>query len=157
MKSIIVFSFFIFSPLVFSQDEVDTLVFWEFAASLPEGEKGELAHDWGSETVQYLGKIKWMSPSGKELELRIVTSYRRITQANGFKDQSVLALVKINNIPVKIFDLVSRQNLPIAIRENKLIYKVNGAEVASALPAKLAERLCVEGLNCFEEAVLVEI
>lgn len=139
----------------FAQD-ADTTQFWQFAASLAENEKGELQHTWGSETVHYLGNVKWLSPSGKELELRIVSSYRRITKANGFNDQSVLALVKTNHVPVKIYDLVSRQNLPVGILENKLIYNVNGAEITSALPAKIAERFCVDGLNCFEEATLIQ-
>lgn len=141
----------------FAQSEADTMVFWEFAATLPENEKGELQHDWGSETVHYLGNVTWMSPSGKELQLRIVSSYRRITQANGFKDQSVLALVKMSHVPVKVYDMVSRQNLPIGIADNKLLYKVGASEISCALPAKLAERFCVDGLNCFTEAILVDI
>lgn len=156
MKPLFVFAICLCTRIGISQ-EVDTLVFWEFAATLPETEKGELQHDWGSETVQYLGNVKWVSPSGKELELRIITSYRRITQANGFNDQSVLALVKINHVPVKIYDMVARQNLPLSIKENLLVYNVNGEEIARGLPAKLAERFCVEGLNCFGEAILTEI
>lgn len=149
---------FVFLTLVSAAQaqDTDTLLFWQFAAGLEADQKGELQHTWGSETVHYLGTVKWMSPSGKELELRIVSSYRRITKANGFNDQSVLALVKANHVPVKVYDLVSRQNLPIAIRENKLIYQVNGSEVSSALPAKIAERFCVDGLNCFEEATLIQ-
>lgn len=139
-------------------DEIsDTIVFWEFAATLPENEKADLQHTWGSETVHYLGTVKFISPSGKELDLRIVSSYRRITKANGFNDQSVLALVKTNNVPVKIYDFVARQNLPIGIRDNGLIYKIKDAEKVVPLPAKLGERLCVEGLSCFAEAILVEI
>ena len=141
----------------YAQSEADTVVFWEFAATLPLNEKGELQHDWGSETVHYLGNVKWLSPSGKELELRIVSSYRRITEANGFKDQSVLALVKMSHVPVKIYDLVSRQNLPIGIADNKLVYKVGASEITCGLPAKIAERFCVDGLNCFTEAILVDI
>lgn len=157
MKLFFVISLLICSRLGFTQSEADTLVFWEYAATLPVNEKGELQHDWGSETVHYLGNVKWVSPSGKELELRIVSSYRRITEANGFKDQSVLALVKLSHVPVKIYDMVSRQNLPIGIADNKLIYKVGASEISCALPAKLAERFCVDGLNCFTEAVLVDI
>lgn len=142
--------------LYFSSYAQDTTQFWQFAENFTENQKGELQHNWGSETVQYLGTIKWISPSGKELEIRIITAYRRITEANGFKDQSVLALVKSNHVPVKIYDLVSRQNLPIAIKENKLVFVINGAEASSALPAKFAERFCVDGLNCFEEAILVQ-
>jgi hypothetical protein len=157
MKVFFVFSLLICSRFGFSQSEADTLVFWEFAATLPVNEKGELQHDWGSETVHYLGNVKWISPSGKELELRIVSSYRRITEANGFKDQSVLALVKLSHVPVKVYDMVSRQNLPIGIVDNKLVYKVGASEISCALPAKLAERFCVDGLNCFPEAILVDI
>lgn len=153
----VVFTFLIFTSLISFSQDADTVVFWEYAASLPEGEKGELQHEWGSETVQFLGIIKWLSPSGKELEIRVVSSYRRITKANGFNDQSVLALVKTNHVPIKIYDLVSRQNLPISIRNNKLVYLINKAETEVALPSKFGERLCVEGLNCFTEAVLVEI
>jgi len=155
MRTFFIACIFCIGQTAFSQ-EADTVLFWQFAANLAVNEKGDLQHNWGSETVHYLGTIKWMSPSGKELELRIVSSYRRITKANGFNDQSVLALVKANHTPVKIYDLVSRQNLPIAIKENNLVYSVNGAEIASALPAKLAERFCVDGLNCFEEATLIQ-
>lgn len=140
---------------VYSQ-QADTVMFWQFAAGFAADEKGVLEHNWGSETVHYLGNIKWVSASGKELELRIISSYRRITQANGFNDQSVLALVKANHTPVKVYDLVSRQNLPISIKENQLVYKVNGSEISAALPAKIAERFCVDGLNCFEEATLIQ-
>ncbi len=160
MKSIYVFLLCLFSFIGFTQevDEVsDTIVFWEFAATLAENEKADLQHTWGSETVHYLGTVKFISPSGKELDLRIVSAYRRITKANGFNDQSVLALVKTNHVPVKIYDFVSRQNLPIGIRDNGLVYKINGAEKVIPLPVKLGERLCVEGLSCFAEAILVEI
>lgn len=160
MKSFFAFVVCLSSFIGFAQDidpVADTLVFWEFAATLPENEKADLSHTWGSETVHYLGTVKFISPSGKELDLRIVSSYRRITKANGFNDQSVLALVKTNHVPVKIYDFVSRQNLPIGIRDNGLVYKINGAEKVVPLPAKLGERLCVEGLSCFAEAILVEI
>jgi hypothetical protein len=132
----------------------DTLTFWEYAQHLAENEKQDRTHAWGSETVQYLGIVKWTSPSGKELDIRIVTTYRRITEANGFKDQSVLALVKHTHHLIKMYDFVSRQNLPIGIRDNMLVYKSGTSEITSAIPAKLAERFCVEGLNCFEEATL---
>lgn len=160
MKSSLVFLFVLLSYGGFSQDvdaEADTLVFWEFAATLTEGSKADLKHTWGSETVHYLGMVKFLTTSGKELDLRIVSSYRRITKANGFNDQSVLALVKTNHVPVKIYDFVSRQNLPIGIRDNGLIYKINNEEKVVPLPSKLGERLCVEGLNCFAEAILGEI
>lgn len=155
MKKLIICLAILCSANLFSQEDSDTIMFWQFAASLGQNEKGELQHNWGSETVHYLGNVSWISPSGKALELRIVTSYRRITRANGFNDQSVLGLIKLNNTPVKIYDLVSRQNLPTGIRDNMLLYLVNGVEISSALPAKLAERFCVDGLNCFEEATLI--
>ncbi|MBK7130877.1 MAG: hypothetical protein IPM74_19150 [Crocinitomicaceae bacterium] len=159
------FIFFVFCALwnasLFAQDEIspeaDTIVFWEYAAGLEPDTKGELAHTWGSETVHFLGTVKFVTPSGKEIDVRIITSYRRITQANGFNDQSVLAIVKTSHVPVKIYDLVSRQNLPFAIRDNGLVYKINGEEKVIPLPSKLGERLCIEGLNCFAEAVLGEI
>lgn len=151
------FLVFILNASFSYSQEADTLVFWEFATDFEIGAKADLQHDWGSETVQYLGIIKWTSPSGKELEIRVITSYRRLTKANGFNDQSVLALVKTNNVPIKIYDMVARQNLPLAIRNNALVYTINKAESEVALPAKFGERLCVEGLNCFAEAVLVEI
>jgi hypothetical protein len=160
MKSFFTLLLCLGSYIGFTQeiDEIsDTIVFWEFAATLPENEKADLQHTWGSETVHFLGTVKFISPSGKELDLRIVSSYRRITKANGFNDQSVLALVKTNNVPVKIYDFVSRQNLPIGIRDNGLVYKIKDAEKVVPLPAKLGERLCVEGLSCFAEAILVEI
>lgn len=137
--------------------EADTVVFWEYAATLQPNTKGELQHVWGSETVHYLGSVKWTSPSGKDLDILIISSYRRITKANGFNDQSMLAIVKTNFVPVKIYDFVARQNLPIGIVDNQLVYKIDGTEVPVALPAKFAERLCVSGLNCFNEAVLGEI
>ena len=132
----------------------DSLSFWQFAANFEVNEKGTLDHSWGSETFQYLGTLKWNSPSGKELEIRIVTSYRRITEANGFKDQSLIALLKTNNEPIKIYDLVSRQNIPIRIENNLLVFDIKGSSLTSSLPAKFAERFCVEGLTCFDEAVL---
>lgn len=137
--------------------EADTIVFWEFAAGLEANTKADLQHTWGSETVHYLGMLKFITPSGKEIDIRLITSYRRITKANGFNDQSVLAIVKTNHVPVKIYDFVSRQNLPIGIRDNGLVYLINGEEKIVELPAKLGDRFCVPGLNCFAEAVLVEI
>ncbi|MBL7900150.1 MAG: hypothetical protein JNJ99_16565 [Crocinitomicaceae bacterium] len=161
MKFIFFLLFIVSFFTAFSQDEIspesDTIVFWEYAAGLEPNTKGDLLHTWGSETVHFLGTVKWLNPSGKEIEIRIITSYRRITKANGFNDQSVLAIVKMNHVPVKIYDMVSRQNLPFAILENKLVYKINGSETPIALPSKFLERLCVEGLNCFAEAVLGEI
>ena len=132
----------------------DTLTFYEYAAGFAELEKGDRVHAWGSETIQYLGTITWVSPSGKELQIRIVTDYRRITEANGFKDQSILALVKTNNHLIRMYDLVSRQNLPTGIKDNKLVFASKAGESLSPLPEKFAERFCVEGMNCFEEAVL---
>jgi hypothetical protein len=137
--------------------EADTVVFWEHAATLEADTKSELLHTWGSETIHFLGIIQFVTPSGKEIDVRIISSYRRITKANGFNDQSVLAIVKTNHVPVKIYDFVSRQNLPIGIRDNGLVYKINGAEKVVPLPSKLGERFCVEGLSCFAEAILVEI
>lgn len=161
MKFAFLLGFLFFSSLIFSQEEIspeaDTIVFWEYAAGLEPNTKGDILHTWGSETVHFLGTVKWLNPSGKEIEIRIITSYRRITQANGFNDQSVLAIVKMNHVPVKIYDMVSRQNLPIALKENSLVYKIKGVETPIALPTKFLERLCVEGLSCFAEAVLGEI
>lgn len=151
MKTIFCFLLFVAS---YSASAQDSLSFWQFASSFEANEKGTNEHTWGSETVQYLGTISWKSPSGKELEIRIVTSYRRITEANGFKDQSLIALVKANHEPIKIYDLVSRQNIPIRIENNLLVFDIKGAALTSALPAKFAERFCVEGLTCFDEAVL---
>jgi hypothetical protein len=130
---------------VLSQDSL----FWEFAHDFEVGQQGSLKHDWGSENVTYLGEVSWKSPSGKELQIRIVTSYRKITEANGFSDQSIIALVKTNHTLIKAYDLVKRQNLPFEIRENTLIYKENGEDVPSPLPVKFSERFCVKGLTCF--------
>jgi len=115
-------------------------LFWEFADTLEIGQEGSLKHSWGSENVTYLGEITWKSPSGKELQIRIVTSYRKIIKANGFSDQSIIALVKTNHKLIKTYDLVKRQNLPYVIRDNTLIYKENGEDVPSPLPVKLALR-----------------
>lgn len=130
----------------------DTL-FWKFADSLEVGEVGKLEHDWGRESVRNLGIMKWTSPSGKELEIKIVTSYRQITQANGFQDASILALVKPSTSHlIKAYDFVKRKNLPIEIRDNKLVYHPEGMEEFEAdLPSKFAERFCVVGHTCFDE------
>lgn len=125
--------------------------FWEHAKHFKDGEKTIVERDWGREVVTYLGVIHWKSPSGKELKIRIVTAYQQITKANGFNDRSVIALVKGNHGLIKAYDLVSRQNLPIRIDDNKLIYKPSGEEISSALPTKFAERFCVDGLTCFSE------
>ena len=151
MKNLIIaITLFFGTTNALSQDSL----FWEFADTLEIGEKGSLKHIWGSENITYLGEITWKSPSGKELQIRIVTSYRKITKANGFKDQSIIALVKTNHKLIKTYDLVKRQNLPFEIRDNILIYKENGEDVASPLPTKFSERFCVKGLSCFAEIEL---
>lgn len=147
MKNIaLIFSLFI-SLSVFSQDTT----FWEYARNYEVNESGSIHRDWGSETVTYLGTVSWKSPSGKILQIRIITSYQKITQANGFNDRSVLALVKTNHGLIKTYDMVKRQNLPLKAHDEVLIYNVNGLEVASELPLKFGERFCVDGLTCFSE------
>ena len=145
-KAALVFSL-LFSICSFSQDTT----FWEYAKDYEINQSGSIHRDWGSETVTYLGTVSWKSPSGKVLQIRIITSYQKITQANGFNDRSILALVKTNHGLIKTYDMVKRQNLPLRVHEDVLIYNVNGLEVASELPAKFAERFCVDGLTCFSE------
>ncbi len=147
MKKII-FLIFLFSfPVVYGQDTL----FWKFADSLQDGQVGMLKHQWGRESVRRVGTVTWMSPSGKELTLEIITCYRQIASANGFKDKSILALVKPGGHLVKSYDMVKKQNLPLEVRENNVVYKPAGTEILAALPAKLAERFCVEGMTCFNE------
>jgi hypothetical protein len=128
--------------------------FWEHTWDYEIGQKETIERDWGREVVCYLGDITWKSPSGKELKIRIVSSYQQITKVNGFNDQSLIALVKTNHQLIKTYDMVKRQNLPIRIEDNKLIYKKSGEEISSALPAKISARFCVSGLTCFSEISL---
>ena len=128
--------------------------FWEHAFDYEVGQKETIDRDWGREVVHYLGVITWTSPSGKELEIRIVSSYQQITKANGFNDRCVLSLVKTNHKLIKSYDFVKRGNLPIDIRDNQLVYKIDGAEILSALPDKFGPRICVTGHTCFTEITL---
>ncbi|MCG8574011.1 MAG: hypothetical protein MI810_03945 [Flavobacteriales bacterium] len=129
----------------------DTANFWNYAKNFEAGQKETVEREWGRENIIYLGMMDWKTPSGKTVHLRIITSYRQITKANGFNDQSVLALVKTNNELIKIYDMVKRQNLPIEIRDNQLVYKPESDEILATLPVKFSQRFCVTGLNCFNE------
>lgn len=152
MKLILSICILLSARLIFSQDSSQT--FYESGVHQEIGTKTTIERDWGREVVTYLGKVAWTSPSGKELELKIVTSYQQLTKANGFNDRSVLALVKMNNSLIKTYDMVKRQNLPLLIRNGALVYKKNGQELESPLPAKFSSRFCVEGLTCFTEISL---
>ena len=148
MKQLIIFfSLLVISTVGHAQDTT----FWEFAKDFEVGEKGTLKHDWGRDAVTYLGTVNWHSPSGKKLPIRIVTSYRQLTKANGFNDQSILALVKEDHTLIKAYDMVKRQNLPIRVENNSLVYQPDGEELTSPLPPKFAMRFCVRDLNCFTE------
>lgn len=147
MKKIALIFSLILSIHSFSQDTT----FWDYTRDFEVNQSGSIHRDWGSETVTYLGTVSWKSPSGKFLQIRIVTSYQKITQANGFNDRSILALVKTNHGLIKTYDMVKRQYLPLKAHDDVLIYSVNGLEVASELPIKFAERFCVDGLTCFSE------
>ena len=149
MKSLLIISL-LFIGISSHAQENDT-TFWSFAADFTEGQVGTLEHSWGRESVRYLGTIQWKTPGGKVITFRVITSYRQITEANGFNDQSVLALVKSNHQMGKAYDMVKRQNLPLAIRDDQLVYKPDGSEILSALPARLAERFCVQGMTCYNE------
>ena len=152
MKAILL-SLIVAIPFLGSTQD-STVTFWEFAKDFEAGQISSQNHEWGSEEITYLGTINWESPSGKKLEIRVVVAWRKITQANGFNDQSVLALVKTNNGLIKTYDFVKRQNLPFKIENNELIYTINGAKAASPLPTKFSERFCVDGLTCFAEVDL---
>lgn len=128
--------------------------FWDYARDLEINEGITVKRSWGSERVTYIGTIEWTSPSGKILQIKVVTTYRQIKQANGFNDQSVIALLKTNHELIKTYDMVKRQNLPVKISEGYLIYNLNGLEVASELPDKFSERFCVDGLTCFAQIEL---
>lgn len=143
----------------FSQNgTVDDTTFYEFSVGLKSMETGFLNQNWGAETVTYLGLIHWRSPSGKKLQLKIVTSYQKIIRANGFNDRSLLAIMTTKDELVKIYDMVSRQNLPIAIANNKLVLKLGADEkVEAEFPKKLSNRFCVVGLNCFNEIINLSI
>jgi hypothetical protein len=156
MKQLITFALFLtISQLSFSQDaEIKDSTFWEHAFDYEIGQKETINRDWGREVVHYLGEITWKSPSGKELQIRIVSSYQQITQANGFNDRCIVSLVKTNHKLIKSYDYVKRGNLPIEIRDNMLVYKIDGAEIISALPAKFGPRICVKGHTCFNEIIL---
>ncbi|MEO9533394.1 MAG: hypothetical protein ABJG68_00235 [Crocinitomicaceae bacterium] len=142
------------STSIFALSQDSTVTFWEYAKDYEVGETGSQSHEWGSEEITYLGIINWKSPSGKELQIRVVVAWRKITKANGFNDQTVLALVKTNHGLIKTYDFVKRQNLPKSIENNELIYEINGAKAASPLPTKFSERFCVDGLTCFSEVDL---
>ncbi|UKN00748.1 hypothetical protein K6119_13505 [Paracrocinitomix mangrovi] len=128
--------------------------YWEHTWDYEAGESETIERDWGREVVTYLGTIEWKSPSGKILHIRIITSYQQITRANGFNDRSLVALVKTDHDLIKNYDFVSRQNLPIRIEDNKLVYKTSDGEITAALPTKFAARFCVPDLNCFSEFIL---
>ncbi len=146
MKNLSLLLFLFFVQSSFAQDST----FWQFSAEFEPGQEGSLKHEWGSENVKYLGIVEWKSPSGKLLEIKIITSYRKITKANGFSDQSILALVKTNNQLIKSFDFVKRQNLPIDIRDNQLVFMNGAEELLSAMPGKFTVRFCVEGMTCYD-------
>ena len=136
----------------FAQDST----FWEHTWDYEIGQKEIIERDWGREIVYYLGEIAWTSPGGKELKIRIVTSYQQLTKANGFNDRSLIALVKTDHKVIKIYDMVKRHNLPVRIENNELIYKPDGddgEEISSALPGKFTVRFCVKGLTCFDEVI----
>ena len=149
MKQLLLILFGISSILSNAQDS--TANFYEVAVQQEVGLKTTIERDWGREVVTYLGTAKWTSPSGKELEIKIITSYQQLTKANGFNDRSVLALVKTNNTLIKTYDMVKRLNLPIKVTEEGLVYKKNGQELVVPLPAKFGSRFCVEGLTCYSE------
>lgn len=150
---LILSTFALFSSLLlFAQDSSQT--FYEAGVQQEIGAKQTIEREWGREVVTYLGTVSWTSPSGKELEIKIVTSYQQLTKANGFNDRSVLALVKMNNGLIKTYDMVKRHNLPLLIRDGALVYKQNGQELISPLPATFSARFCVEGLTCFSEISL---
>jgi hypothetical protein len=132
--------------------------FWHVARNWEVGEKQTIERSWGRENVTYLGMMDWKTASGKTVQIKIVTSYRQITKANGFNDQSIIALVKTNNHLIKTYDLVKRQNLPLKIQDNQLYYKPDGEseakEILSALPRKFSERFCITGMTCYDEIKL---
>lgn len=147
------FTLFLFLFLgtgAFAQDST----FWEHTWDYEAGQKEKIERDWGREIVSYLGDMTWKTPSGRELTIRIVTSYQQITKANGFNDRCLIALVKPDHKVIKIYDMVKRHNLPIRIENNELVYKPDGEdgeEISSALPVKFSARFCVKGLTCFNE------
>lgn len=145
----IVFILFFTSVSAHAQDTT----FWEHTWDYEAGQKEIIERDWGREVVTYLGEMTWRSPSGKELNIRIITSYQQITKANGFNDRSLLALVKTDHDLIKTYDFVKKQNLPIRIENNELIYDKSGEEISSALPPKFSARFCVQGLHCFNEFI----
>ena len=151
-KNIAIIIFLLLGTGSFAQDTT----FWEHSWDYEVGQKEIIERDWGREIVCYLGDMIWKTPSGKEMTIRIITSYQQITKANGFNDQSLIALVKPSHEVIKVYDLVKRHNLPIEIRENQLVYKPNGEdgeEILSALPVKFGSRFCVKGLTCFDEFI----
>ncbi|MCB9224519.1 MAG: hypothetical protein H6582_10110 [Crocinitomicaceae bacterium] len=145
-----ILSFAFFGHQSIAQDST----FWQHAFDYEVGQKETIERDWGREVICYLGNIKWKSPSGKELEIRIVTSYQQITKANGFNDRCILSLVKADHTLIKSYDLVKRLNLPFEIRDNSLVYNIEGEEIVSPLPDKFGPRLCVKGHTCFGEIIL---
>ncbi|MFT4601125.1 MAG: hypothetical protein ACI857_001303 [Arenicella sp.] len=154
MKLIISTFVLLLGILSYSQDATEVGPFYDVGVNNEIGHRETIERSWGREVVVYLGVITWRSPSGKELDIKIVTSYQQITKANGFNDRSLIALVKTNHTLIKTYDLVKRQNLPIRIAGEMLIYKEGDKEVESPLPRKFSERFCVEGLTCFSEIKL---
>ena len=98
--------------------------------------------------------MDWKSPTGKDLQIKIVTTYQKITKANGFNDRSLLAIMTSTDKLVKMYDMVKRQNLPNAIENNKLIFhSAKDDHIESELPKKFGVRFCVVGLTCFNEYI----
>lgn len=139
------FTAFIFSYSAQAED------FWHYAAKLDSGATGSQNHSWGTEEINYLGTVTWMSPSRKEKTIRIVTCWRKIKKVNGFSDECVLALVKTDHELIIAYDMVTRLNLPIRIEDNNLVFKPARDEILSPLPSRFAERFCAKNFNCFNE------
>lgn len=128
--------------------------FFDFVPEMEPGETTFHHHEWGSENITYLGLMDWKSPTGKDLQIKIVTTYQKITKANGFNDRSLLAIMTSTNKVVKMYDMVKRQNLPNAIEDNNLIFhSAKDDHIVMALPERFGERFCVSGLTCFQEYV----
>lgn len=150
MSKLFFFLFFFSAFFSFSADST----FWAAASDFEVSEKRTFEHDWGRENVTFLGTMEWKTPSGKTVVLRVLTCYRQITQANGFKDESIIVLVKTNHRLIKQYDMVKRQNLPLKIVDNQLYIKPDGAdgrEVFASLPVKLSQRFCITGMTCYEQ------
>ncbi|MCH2234936.1 MAG: hypothetical protein MK078_11855 [Crocinitomicaceae bacterium] len=155
MKSfLLIYLLFFVSGLCLAQENTvsgDT-AFYDFVPEMGPGETTFHHHEWGSENITYLGLMDWKSPTGKDLKIKVVTTYQKITKANGFNDRSLLAIITSTNKLVKMYDMVKRQNLPNAIENNKLIFhSAKDDHIESELPRKFGERFCVTGLTCFNE------